>query len=78
MKPWKLSSDRLLLVAIAFALPALGLMALSIFVPRPAPVMLAMSVAQGLGGLSFLLYVVVIVRTMRSTEAPPQQKPNSD
>ena len=80
----KLDSHRLLVVAALLALPALGLMALSVLVPRPAPVMLAMSVAQGLGALAFLLYLAVVLRTMRRNaqlnpkSQPPQSTPEQE
>jgi hypothetical protein len=51
--------------ACVLALVALGLMAWSLFDPRPMPVILAMSVGQALGTLSFLSFVYVVVADIR-------------
>ena len=53
--------QRLLLsIACVLALVALALIVWSIVDPRPVPVVAAMSVAQGLGTLSLLVYLVVV------------------
>jgi hypothetical protein len=67
---------RLITAACAFGLVALGLMAWSVIVPRPLPVMLAMSLGQLLGTLSFGAYLVAIVLDLRrarilARKAPP-------
>ena len=56
----------ILIAACALALVAIGLMIWSLLVPTPLPVMVAMSVAQGLGTLSLLAYLSVIIRELRS------------
>ena len=54
--------QRLLLSgACAMALVALALIVWSIVDPRPMPVVIAMSVAQGLGTLSFVVYLFVVI-----------------
>jgi peptidoglycan/LPS O-acetylase OafA/YrhL len=55
----------LLSVACAVALVALALVVWSILDPRPMPVVIAMSVAQGLGTLSFLIYLYVVIADLR-------------
>lgn len=54
--------QRPLRVAAVLTLIALGLMVWSMVQPTPLPIMLAMTVAQGLGTLAFALYGVVIVQ----------------
>jgi hypothetical protein len=51
-------------VAAVFTLIALGLMVWSMIVPTPLPIMLAMSVGQGLGVIAFALYGYVVLRTL--------------
>jgi hypothetical protein len=43
----------------------LGLMAWSMLVPTPLPVMLAMTVGQGIGCTAFALYLYVVIRDLR-------------
>jgi hypothetical protein len=43
------------------ALVGLGVMSYSIISPRPLPVILAMSVGQGIGILAFLCYLLAVV-----------------
>jgi hypothetical protein len=47
--------------ACVTALVALALVVWSILDPRPVPVVIAMSVAQGLGTLSLLAYLWVVI-----------------
>lgn len=61
---------RLLQVAAVLAMVGLALMVWAVAVPTPMPVILAMSVGQALGTLSFLIYVVVIVADLRRREPP--------
>lgn len=56
----------LLRVAAVAALVALALIVWSLLDPSVVPVMVAMSVAQGIGTLSFFLYLVVVVRDLRA------------
>jgi hypothetical protein len=55
----------LLRVSSVLTLLALGLMVWSMLDPTPLPVMLAMSVAQGLGTLAFLLYGLAVYKDLR-------------
>jgi hypothetical protein len=52
-------------IACLCALAALGLMSLSLFDPRPLPVIAAMSVGQVLGTLSFVAFLYVVARDVR-------------
>jgi hypothetical protein len=56
---------RLLQISAVLTLLALGLMVWSMFEPTPLPVMLAMTVGQGLGTLAFGTYVLVVVLDLR-------------
>lgn len=53
-------SEKILQVAAVFALIGLGFVAWSIVDPRPAPILLGLSVGQGFGILSFLMFAVVV------------------
>ncbi len=55
----------ILVVACSMCLVALGLFVWSIVAPTPLSVMVAMSVGQGLGTLSLLLYVWVVIADLR-------------
>jgi hypothetical protein len=57
--------SRLLRVSAALTLVALGLMVWSMAQPTPLPVMLAMTVGQGLGTLAFALYGYVVIADLR-------------
>jgi hypothetical protein len=56
---------RLLSIACWLTLAALALMVYSVLVPRPIPVVLAMSVGQGLGTLAFLLFAFVFLNDLK-------------
>lgn len=58
------ASDRLLRFACVLALVALPLMVWSLFDPTVWPVLIALSVGQGLGTLSFLLFLVAVARDL--------------
>ncbi len=58
-------TPRLLRIAAAMALLALALMTWSLFDPRPPPVLIAMSVGQAIGTVSFAIYVFVVVGDLR-------------
>lgn len=58
------SSERLLRVAAVLALVALPLMVWSVFDPRVWPIMGALTIGQGIGTFSFLLFLVVVVRDL--------------
>jgi len=53
-------SEKILRVACVCALVGLALIVWSVLDPRPAPVLLGLSVGQGLGVLSFLGFVAVV------------------
>jgi hypothetical protein len=59
-----MNSDRLLRAACWLALVALPLMVISVFVPTVWPVLVALTFGQGIGTLSFLLFIVVVVRDL--------------
>lgn len=63
-------SRRILSTACVFALLALALMVWSLFDPRPIPVIVAMSVGQVLGTLSFASFVYVMIADLRRGPAP--------
>jgi hypothetical protein len=52
-------------IASVMALIGLALMLWGVLVPTPMPVILAMSLGQGIGTLSFLIYLVVVVADLR-------------
>lgn len=55
-------SERRVRIACGLALIALALIAFSLLVPKPLPVIVAMSVAQGIGTLSLLIFLSVVWR----------------
>ena len=57
--------ERLLRTAAVLTLLALALMVWSMLQPTPLPVMLAMSVGQGIGTLAFALYGYVVIADLR-------------
>jgi hypothetical protein len=58
-------SELVLRVAAVLALIGIGFMLWGVLAPTPMPVILAMSVGQGLGCLSFLLYLIVVITDLR-------------
>ncbi|MBX3127032.1 MAG: hypothetical protein KF718_09960 [Polyangiaceae bacterium] len=59
--------------ACVVALIGLAVMAFSIVVPKPLPVIAAMSVGQGIGVLAFLLYLsAVLLDVLRTSKAAAQ------
>jgi hypothetical protein len=60
-------------VSCVLALAALALIVWSMVDPRPIPVVLAMSVGQVLGTLSFAAFLLVVARDLRAAQrkAPP-------
>ncbi len=60
-----LRSEILLRIAAVSALVGIGLMVWSLFDPTVVSVMIAMSVGQGLGTLSFLAFLLVLARDLR-------------
>ncbi|HEY0986834.1 MAG TPA: hypothetical protein VGD80_07275 [Kofleriaceae bacterium] len=51
-------------------LVGLGLMVWSMLQPTPLPVMLAMTVGQGIGCMAFGLYLYVVIRDLRHAREP--------
>jgi hypothetical protein len=74
----RLNSIRLLRLAAILALAGLALMVWSLLDPRPIPIMAAMSVGQGLGTLSFVIFLVVVLqdawRANRKRKDPGDEK----
>ena len=60
------TAERVLQLACALALVALGMFVWSLLDPRPIPVILAMSVGQVLGTISLLAFLVVVARDLRA------------
>jgi len=58
------SNEKLVRVACFLALVALPLMVWSVFDPRVWPVLIALSVGQGIGTLSFALFLVAVARDL--------------
>lgn len=58
-------SQRLLRIAAVLTIVALALMVWSMADPTVWPLMIAMSVGQGLGTLSLVLYLFVVARDLR-------------
>ena len=57
--------EKLVRVAAVLALIGLTLFVWSVLDPRPVPVVVAMSVGQGIGTLSFLLYLLAVYLDLR-------------
>ena len=57
-------NERLLRAACVLALIALPLMVWSIFDPRVWPILVALSIGQGLGTLSFVMFLVAVGRDL--------------
>ncbi len=67
----------LLRVAAALSLVALGLMMWSIVDPRPAPVLIGLSLGQVLGTASFAIYLSIViwdVRRRRREASSPEER----
>jgi hypothetical protein len=58
------SNERLVRIAAILALGALPLMVWSILDPTVWPVLVALSIGQGIGTLSFLLFLVAVARDL--------------
>jgi hypothetical protein len=74
-----LSAMTALRLSAVLTLVGLALMAWSMLQPTPMPVMLAMSVGQGIGCTAFALYLYVVVRDIRRArreQAPGAREPS--
>ena len=65
------SRSRLMVYACVLGLIGLALMSWSLFDQGWIPVMAAMSVGQGIGTLSFALFLVIVVIDLRKAEFRP-------
>ncbi len=65
------SRARLLVAACVLGLIALTLMSWSLFDQGWIPVMMAMSIGQGIGTLSFVLFLLVVVIDLRKATFRP-------
>ena len=65
-----INTPRVLQAACVLALSALALFVWSLVDPRPIPVILAMSVGQVLGTLSFGAFLLVVVYDIRGGRRP--------
>lgn len=65
-------------ISAVLTLIGLGLMAWSMLEPTPLPVMLAMTVGQGIGSLAFGLYLFVVVQDIRRARRQPPEEPARD
>ena len=73
---WRLpASDRLLRLASILALIALPMMTWSLFEPAVWPVLVALSVGQGLGTLSFALFLVAVARDLQVKQKLAREEP---
>ena len=73
---WRLpASDRLLRLASILALIALPMMTWSLFDPTVWPVLVALSVGQGLGTLSFALFLVAVARDLQVKQKLAREEP---
>jgi len=61
----RMDSSRVLRAACMLALFALGLFVWSLLDPRPIPVILAMSLGQVLGTISFAAFLLVVAYDLR-------------
>jgi hypothetical protein len=59
------SYDRILRLACWLALAGIGLMVWSLLEPTPMPVLVAMSVGQGVGTLSLVVFLSVVAADLR-------------
>ena len=69
------SRSRLMVYACVLGLIGLALMTWSLFDQGWIPVMMAMSVGQGIGTLSFALFLVIVIIDLRLAEFRPSITP---
>ena len=69
------SRSRLMGYACVLGLIGLALMSWSLFDQGWIPVMMAMSVGQGIGTLSFALFLVIVIIDLRQAEFRPSLPP---
>lgn len=71
------SRSRLMVYACLLGLIGLALMSWSLFDQGWIPIMMAMSVGQGIGTLSFVLFLVVVIIDLRRAEFRPSIPPHA-
>ena len=69
------SRSKLMVYACVLGLIGLALMSWSLFDQGWIPVMMAMSVGQGIGTLSFALFLVIVIIDLRLAEFRPSITP---
>jgi CHASE2 domain-containing sensor protein len=69
------SRSRLMVYACVLGLISLALMSWSLFDQGWIPIMMAMSVGQGIGTLSFALFLVIVIIDLRQAEFRPSIPP---
>lgn len=72
------SRTRLLVFACLLGLVGIALMSWSLFNQGWLPVMMAMSVGQGIGTLSFVLFLAVVLIDLRQAEFRPSIPPKHE
>lgn len=63
--------ERLVTLAAVLALVGLGLVVWSVTVPRPVPVVLAMTLGQIIGTASLALFLIAVALDLRRAAARP-------
>lgn len=71
------SRSRLMVYACVLGLIALALMSWSLFDQGWIPIMVAMSLGQGIGTLSFALFLVIVIIDLRHAEFRPSVPPEA-
>jgi CHASE2 domain-containing sensor protein len=69
------SRSKLMVYACVLGLIGLALMSWSLFDQGWIPVMMAMSVGQGIGTLSFVLFLIIVFIDLRQAEFRPSLPP---
>ena len=69
-----MTSTTLLRISAVLTILALALMVWSMLEPTPLPVMLAMTVGQGIGTLAFALFGLVVVRDLVRARRAAREK----
>ena len=72
------SRSKLMVWACVLGLIGLALMSWSLFDQGWIPVMMAMSVGQGIGTLSFALFLVIVIIDLRQAEFRPSLPPKHE
>lgn len=62
------ANETLVRMACVLALVALPLMVWSVLDPRAAPILVALSIGQGIGTLSFVLFLLAVARDVKRAQ----------